>query len=413
MDTVHEEALAAAGVRADGTIDINAALRALLEGLLNAVMDEQASELGVPRNGYRERSLGTCVGTVTLRIPKLREGSYFPDDLIERWSRTDTALASAICDMWAAGVSTRKVEAVAADLGLESMGRSRVSRLCAGLDEEVAELRGCDLSAGPWPYLWLDATYVPCREAGAARSTALVTAVACSLSGRRRVVGLECVDAESYLSWRDFLLGLRRRGLSGVRLVTSDAHEGLARAVREVLVGASWQRCVAHLERNVRDRCRRRDVGDAAVAALKAALSEADPSLVRAGCRRACELLADADPRGAELLEGALPSALAYLDFPREHRVWVRTNNVCERMNCEIKRRTRVVQVFPSRESLLRLVGAVCCDQNDAWESPSYFIDRRGLAEGRESDPLPEEPGGAERVARLVEEAFDRRRRAA
>lgn len=284
MDTVHEEALAAAGVRADGTIDINAALRALLEGLLNAVMDEQASELGVPRNGYRERSLDTCVGTVTLRIPKLREGSYFPDDLIERWSRTDTALASAICDMWVAGVSTRKVEAVAADLGLESMGRSRVSRLCAGLDEEVAELRGCDLSAAPWPYLWLDATYVPCREAGAARSTALVTAVACSLSGRRRVVGLECVDAESYLSWRDFLLGLRRRGLSGVRLVTSDAHEGLARAVREVLVGASWQRCVAHLERNVRDRCRRRDVGDAAVAALKAALSEADPSLVRAGC---------------------------------------------------------------------------------------------------------------------------------
>ena len=413
MDTVHEEALAAAGTRPDGTVDINAALRSLLEGLLNAVMDEQASELGVPRNGYRERSLDTCVGTVTLRIPKLREGSYFPDDLIERWSRTDTALASAICDMWAAGVSTRKVEAVAADLGLESMGRSRVSRLCAGLDEEVAELRGCDLSAGPWPYLWLDATYVPCREAGAARSVALVTAVACSLSGRRRVVGLECVDAESYLSWRDFLLGLRRRGLSGVRLVTSDAHEGLARAVREVLVGAAWQRCVAHLERNVRDRCRRRDVGDAAVAALKAALAERDPALVRAGYRRACELLAAADPRGAELLEGAAPSALAYLDFPREHAVWVRTNNVCERMNCEIKRRTRVVQVFPSRESLVRLVGAVCCDQNDAWLSATNFIDRRSLEPGYEREPLPEEPGGAERVLRLVGEAFDRKLRAA
>ena len=413
METVHEEALAAAGTRADGTIDINAALRSLLEGLLNAAMDEQASELGVARNGYRERSLDTCVGTVTLRIPKLREGSYFPEDLVERWSRTDTALASAICDMWAAGVSTRKVEAVAAEMGVESMSRSRVSRLCAGLDEEVAELRGCDLSSTSWPYLWLDATYVPCREAGAARSTALVTAVACSLSGRRRVVGLACVDAESYLSWRDFLLGLRRRGLSGVRLVTSDAHEGLARAVREVLVGAAWQRCVAHLGRNVRDRCRRRDVGDAAVAALRAALSERDPALVRAGYRRAVELLAEVDARGAGLLEDAEPSALAYLGFPREHAVWVRTNNVFERMNCEIKRRTRVVQVFPSRESLVRLVGAVCCDQNDAWLSATNFIDRRSLEPGYEREPLPEEPGGAERVLRLVGEAFDRKLRAA
>ena len=413
METVHEEALAAAGTRSDGTIDINAALRSLLEGLLNAAMDEQASELGVARNGYRERSLDTCVGTVTLRIPKLREGSYFPEDLVGRWSRTDTALASAICDMWAAGVSTRKVEAVAAEMGVESMSRSRVSRLCAGLDAEVAEMRSADLSAEPWPYLWLDATYVPCREAGAARSAALVTAVACSLSGRRRVVGLACVDAESYLSWRDFLLGLRRRGLSGVRLVTSDAHEGLARAIREVLVGAAWQRCVAHLERNVRDRCRRRDVGGAAVAALKAALSERDPALARAGYRRACELLAGVDARGAELLEDAEPSALAYLGFPREHAVWVRTNNVCERMNREIKRRTRVVQVFPSRESLVRLVGAVCCDQNDAWLSATNFIDRRTLEAGYEREPLPEEPGGVERVLRLVGEAFDRRLRAA
>ena len=413
MDTVHEEALAAAGVRADGTIDINAALRALLEGLLNAAMDEQASELGVPRNGYRERSLDTCVGRVTLRIPKLREGTYFPGDIVERWSRTDTALASAICDMWAAGVSTRKVEAVASDMGLESMSRSRVSRLCAGLDAEVAEMRGADMSSEEWPYLWLDATYVPCREAGAPRSVALVTAVACSGFARRRVVGVECIDTESYLSWRGFLLSLRARGLSGVQLVTSDAHEGLARAVREALPGAAWQRCIAHLERNVLDRCRRKGDGAAAVAALKAAFAEADPALVRAGYRRAVELLAGADPRGAELLEDAGPAALAYLAFPREHRRWIRTNNVCERMNCEIKRRTRVVQVFPSAASLVRLVGAVCCDQNDAWACERNFIDRRSLEPGYERAPIPAEPGGEERVLRLVEEAFDRRRRAA
>ncbi|WP_455137787.1 IS256 family transposase [Thermophilibacter sp.] len=413
MDTVHEGALAAAGSGRGGRIDINAALRSLLEGLLNAVMDEQASELGVPRNGYRGRSLDTCVGRVTLRIPKLREGTYFPEGVIERWSRTDTALASAVCDMWAAGVSTRKVEAVAEDLGLESMSRSRVSRLCEGLDGEVAELRGADLSAEAWPYLWLDATYVPCREAGAPRSVALVTAVACSSAARRRVVGIECIDTESYLSWRGFLLSLRARGLSGVRLVTSDAHEGLVRAVREALPGAAWQRCIAHLERNVLERCRRRGDGAAAVAALKAAFAEADPALVRAGYRRAVELLAGVDPRGAELLEDAAPSALAYLSFPREHRHWVRTNNVQERMNCEIKRRTRVVQVFPSAASLVRLVGAVCCDQNDAWACERNFIDRRTLEPGYEREPLPEEPGGVERVLRLVEEAFDRKRRAA
>ncbi|MDD6565698.1 MAG: IS256 family transposase [Parafannyhessea umbonata] len=413
MDTVHEGALASAGVRADGTIDINAALRSMLEGLLNAVMDEQASELGVARNGYRERRLDTCVGTVTLRIPKLREGSYFPDDIVQRWSRTDTALASAICDMWVSGVSTRKVERVAAEMGVERMSRGRVSRLCASLDEEVSELRGCDLSGSEWPYLWLDATYVPCREAGAARSTALVTAVACDLSATRRVVGVERVDAESYRSWRDFLLSLRRRGLSGVRLVVSDAHEGLVRAVREVLTGASWQRCVAHLERNVMERCRRKGDGAGAVAALRAAFAESDPALVRAGYRRACELLAERDPSGAGLLEDAEADALCYLDFPREHRVWIRTNNVQERMNGEIKRRTRVVQVFPSPESLVRLVGAVCCDQNDAWLAATNFMDPRTLAEGYEREPLPAEPGGEERVLRLVREAFDRKARAA
>ena len=413
MDTVHEEALASAGARADGTIDINAALRSMLEGLLNAVMDEQASELGVARNGYRERRLDTCVGTVTLRIPKLREGTYFPEDVVSRWSRTDTALASAVCDMWVSGVSTRKVERAAADLGVESMSRSRVSRLCSSLDAEVAELRSADLSAERWPYLWLDATYVPCREAGAPRSVALVTAVACSGSARRRVVGIECVDTESYLSWRDFLLSLRRRGLSGVELVTSDAHEGLARAVREALPGAAWQRCIAHLERNVAERCRRREDGSAAAAALKAAFAERDPALVRAGYRRAAELLSAVDARGAGLLEDAEPSALAYLAFPREHALWVRTNNVCERMNCEVKRRTRVVQVFPSAASLVRLVGAVCCDQNDAWACERNFIDRRTLEPGYERDPLPAEPGGEARALRLVEEAFDRKRRAA
>lgn len=299
-------------------------------------------------------------------------------------------------------------------MGVERMSRSRVSRLCASLDAEVDEMRGADLSWAEWPYLWLDATYVPCREAGAARSTALVTAVACDSRARRRVVGVEAVDAESYQSWRSFLLSLRARGLSGVRLVVSDAHAGLARAVREVFLGSSWQRCVAHLERGVAERCRRRGDGAAAIAALKAAFSESDPALVRAGYRRACELLRARDGAGADLLEEAEPAALAYLDLPREHRLWIRTNNVQERMNREIKRRTSVVQVFPSTASLLRLVGAVCCDQNDAWACERNFIDRRSMEGPLSAAPSPEpSPAEVGSVLALVEEAFDRKLRAA
>ena len=204
MDTLDEMAagIAGGGVqrRADGTIDLGWAARDLLETLLNAVMDEQASELcgqeNTSRNGYRERSLNTWVGRITLKIPKLREGTYFPDDVVTRWSRTDTALAATICEMWVNGVSTRKVDAVAEEMGVTKMSRSRVSRLCESLDEQVDELRHRDLSWTKWPYLWLDATYVPCREAGAARSTALVTAVAADTDATRRVIGISCVDTK-------------------------------------------------------------------------------------------------------------------------------------------------------------------------------------------------------------------------
>lgn len=332
MDTVHEGAAARAAARPDGSIDLNATARGLLESPPDAVMDEQASEmaaeLGVAGNGYRERALASCVR-----------------------------------EMWARGASTRKVEAVAAEMGLEGMGRSRVSRLCEALDAEVAALRSAPLGHVEWPYPWLDAIYVPCREAGRPRRAALAAAVAASREGARRVVGLECVDAESHLSWRSFLLSLRARGLSGAGLVVSDAHEGL----------------------------------------------------VRAGWARAVELLAGADEACAARLEAAAPSALAYLDFPPEHRRWIRTNNIQERTDAEIKRRARVVQVFPSVESLVRLVGAVCCDQDDAWAAATNFMDRRSLARGYEpaARPPATRGGDEERVLALVGAAFDRKRRAA
>ena len=392
METVHEEALAAAGVRADGTIDINAALRALLEGLLNAVMDEQASELGVPRNGYRERSLDTCVGRVTLRIPKLREGTYFPEDVVGRWSRTDTALASAVCDMWAAGVSTRKVEAVAADLGLESMSRSRVSRLCEGLDEEVAELRRADLSStgGPTcgstpptcragrrarPGRWRSSPPSPApgpRAGGSSGSSASTPSPTCR-------GGASCCRSGHAGSpaWARDLGRARGAGPGGARDAPRRRLAALHRPPRAQRARALPQgaRGPPPSPRSRRP-CRGRP----------GARARGVPPGVRAARRRRRARRRAARGRGA--------GGTAYLAFPREHRHWIRTNNVSERMNCEIKRRTRVVQVFPSAASLVRLVGAVCCDQNDAWACERNFIDSRSLEPGYEREPLPEEPGG-------------------
>jgi len=403
----------------EGKIDLNATARNLLETLLNAVMAAMADEIceqnGVSRNGYRERKLTTCIGEVALQIPKLREGTFFPDDLISRWSRTDTALTATICEMWVNGVSTRKVEKVAEELGIERMEKSRVSRLCKTLDDEVDRLRLTDLSERPRPYLWIDATYLNCREDGAARSCAVVTAIAAGIDARRQVVAIDCIDTESYASWRDFLIDLRKRGLYGVELVISDEHAGLVRAAREVFIGAAHQRCIAHLERNVIDRAAKKKLGSAAIAAIKAAFEEDDPGLVRAGYDRACEIYRKYDKSGAELLEQAKEEALAYLAFPKIHYRWIRTNNVSERMNREIKRRADQVQVFPSRESVIRLIGAQCCEQNDAWLCEKWFIDRKSFEEPLRNERCATQPEAVEieRVASKVERAFEKEIKAA
>lgn len=401
-------------LREDGTIDLNTTAKTLLEDLLNTVMDEQARELGVPRNGYRHRSLDTALGKITLKIPKLRSGSYFPDDIVSRWSRTDTALASAICEMWVSGISTRKVEKALSELGVEQLSKSRVSRLAESLDFEVDQLRRENLSYTSWPYLWLDGTTVNCRDEGRVRQKVLVTAVALNSDGARRIVGIEGVDVESYISWRSFLLSLRKRGLLGVELVISDDHQGLVQAIKEVFNGCSWQRCIAHFERNVRDTYTRKNNGQAALAAIKQAFKQTNPALVRAGYERAIELVSEVDKKSAKLLEGAEAEVLTYLDFPLEHHRWIRTNNVQERMNEEIKRRIKVVVVFPSVESAIRLVGAVCCDQNDAWLSGRGFIDKETLQDDYEHQVMPD-PQIGERIEamRLIQEAFDNKRKAA
>ena len=390
MDTLQEkEGFKNLPLREDGTIDINEMMRRELERMVNQIMDWQADELrgeGNRRNGYRERKLVTVLGEITMRIPKLREGTYFPDELIRPYSRVDRAMVAIVKEVYVRGLSTRKIEKAADALEFASLSPSRVSRMTSELDEEVAALNAARFDGTAFPYLWLDATYLNCRDEGHVQSKGVVTAIACGDDGSRRFVGFGVVDTESAVSWKAFLRGLRRRGVAGVKCVVSDDHEGLVQAVAEVFQGAAWQRCIVHLERNVAGWFSRREEKLTAVAAMKAVFAGRDPQLVRAAYRQATERIAALKPHAGELLEDAEADALAYLDFPYEHHVRLRTNNVQERANEEIKRRTKVVGVFPSVESMMRLVGSVLIDVNEEWLGMN-FIDAASLKDVCRSEP--------------------------
>lgn len=362
----------------DGMVNLSELIRVMAESLVNEIMDAQAEDAcadGNQRNGYRERKLATSVGAITLRIPKLRQKSYFPEDLLVRYSRTDRAVIAAISEMVANGISTRKVGKVAHALGIERMSASQVSRICATLDDIVADLQARTFEGIAFPYLWLDATYIKCRDGGHVSSTALVTAIGVGSDGYRRVLGLDAIDTETYGGWAAFLLSLRERGVSGVICVTSDAHAGLRQAIEEVFPGAAWQRCIVHLERNAAACAPTRQKKAAILAILHAVFAERDPDLVRELYHQACEAIGAFCPKAADVLEEAEADALAYLDFPYEHHRRLRTNNVQERANRELKRRSRVVQVFPSRKSLIRMLGAVFSEMDEDWSTRRWFTE--------------------------------------
>ena len=406
----------------DGMLDLRELGRTLVETLVNEIMAAQADMLcddGNSRNGYRERRLATSVGEITMKIPKLRMGSYFPDDVIERYCRTDRAVVAAVAEMYATGVSTRKIEKVAAKLGVNKMSASQVSRICEALDEEVADLQHQTFEEVEFPYLWIDATYIKARNDGHVSSMAAVTAIGCGVDGIRRFVGFDCVDTESYASWKGFFEGLRARGINGVRCITTDAHEGLKKAIPECFPGAAWQRCIAHLERNVCSLLKTRTQRAMAGKAMQAVFRESDPVTVREAYHVVIDEIGKFSAAAAELLEEAEADALAYLDFPVEHRRRLRTNNVQERANREIKRRSRVVQVFPSVKSLIRLVGAVCCEIDEDWSSRCY-IAPDSLAvlkeEAKPAEPVKATEEDRQRATRLIMVAMEsvgQKRRAA
>ena len=391
---------------------MNTTMAAVLNEIMSIQADEACgAEYGArsadrvnSRNGYRRRSLETTVGTMDLRVPKLRSGSYFPADLFERWSRTDRALAAAVAEMYVTGTSTRKVERVAARFGVDSLSKDQVSRLCAVIDGEVDSFLARDWSAARFAYLFLDATYVKCRVGGRVRSEAFITAIGVGDDGRRHFLGFTCANAESYASWRGFLQGLEERGVTNVRLVTSDAHDGLRRAISEVYPEATWQRCVVHVKRDVLDKVEGKEARRRASAIMAPIFKEGDPALVRALYHEAARELGALSPAAARVLEDAELDALAYLSFPRGHHVKIRTNNVQERANAELKRRAKVVQAFPSTGSVMRLLGAVAVEAESDWAAGRVFMSPESLEPVLGLERAENAAAGIE-VSREVEES--------
>jgi len=353
------------------------ATRTLLKDVAEALMSAEAtSECGAAygsrsgermnrRNGYRERPWDTRAGTIALAIPKLRQGTYFPTWLLEPRRRAEKALTSVVVEAYVQGVSTRRVEDLVQSLGIEKMSKSQVSALTKELDVSVKAFRERKLE-GRFPYVWLDAIVFKSREGGRIANVAALVAVGVNEDGHREVLGIDVVTVEDGAGWLAFLRGLKARGLRGVELVISDAHSGLRDAINSVLRGAAWQRCRTHFMRNLLTRVPKATQPFVATL-VRSIFAQPDADSVLEQHKRVVEQLRPKMREAAKMLDDCREELLAFTSFPKEHWKQIWSNNPQERLNRELRRRTDVVGIFPNRDAIVRLVGAVLMEMNDDW----------------------------------------------
>jgi transposase-like protein len=333
------------------------------ESLIGAPYGKHSDERVNQRKGYRDRTRETRAGTIELRVPKLRHGSYFRAFLEPR-RLSEKALAAVIQEAYVRGVSSRSVDELVKSFGISGISKSQVSRLCAEIDDKINDFLNRPLE-GDWPYVWLDATYMKVREAGRIISVAVTIATGVNADGRRAVLGMAIGASEAETFWTEFLRSLARRGLRGVKLVISDAHSGLKAAIAKVL-HATWQRCRVHMMRNLLANAGRQ--GHSVVAAfVGTAFAQEDAASAKAQWRQVADQLRPKTPKLAAMMDEMEEDVLAYMGFPKEHRSKVHSTNPIERLNGEIKRRTDVVGIFPNEAAIRRLVGTLLLEQNDEW----------------------------------------------
>jgi transposase-like protein len=372
---------------------VDALLSADADAACGAACGERSAERTNRRNGYRDRTWDTRAGTIDVAIPKLRQGSYFPDWLLQRRRRAEQALVSVVATSYLLGVSTRRVEKLVETLGVTQLSKSQVSEMAKSLDEQVAAFRNRPLDAGPYTFIWLDALTLRVRETGRTVLVHALLAVGVNADGQREVLGIDVASGEDGAGWLALLRSLVARGLGGVQLATSDAHAGLVEAIGATLPGASWQRCRTHYARNLATK-----VPKAAqpwvLTLLRTIFDQPDADQVAAQFARVVQALEAKFPTAGEHLAAAEGDLLAFTAFPREvwRQVW--SNNPQERLNKEIRRRTDVVGIFPDRTAIIRLVGAVLAEQTDEWAEQRRYMGAEILAKARRSaapDPTLEE----------------------
>jgi len=354
-----------------------------VESLCAAAYGERNTERLNSRNGYRERLWETRAGAVDLKIPKLRKGSYFPGFLEPRRT-AEKALAAVIQEAYVQGVSTRSVDELVKAMGMSGISKSQVSRLCAEIDDRVGAFLTRPIE-GDWPYLWIDATYVKVREAGRIVSVAVIIAVAVNTEGVREVLGMAVGPSEAEPFWTSFLRSLTRRGLRGVKLVISDAHEGLKAAAAKVLK-STWQRCRVHFLRNALAHAGKGQ-RQMVLAMINTAFAQDTHDAAIAQWRVVADQLRVKFPRLAALMDKAETDVLAFMTFPKAHRTQIHSTNPLERLNAEVKRRTDVVGIFPNEPAITRLVGAILLEQNDEWQLQRRYMQLEGLQSLSDNQP--------------------------